>query len=228
MVSRSEELRQHAIPRTLKLTESPFDPMVRAVFPRMAVHVPRVVTPNVVTVAGVVATILAGTAVACAGLARHLLLVAAGLVFVNWVADTLDGVLARERRQTSRLGDFLDHVFDAVSVAALTVGPAFSGLVSPTLSLLLGVMILLCFAVTYKGEQATGVYELLKFGPTEVRFVVAGTFVAAFFFPGDLVTVAGHGLQVIDLASLTGITWSALYLAVLFSRYARRLQQLDR
>jgi len=213
---------------TEKVTKSPFDPLVQALFPRLARRVPRWVSPNAITVAGLVATVGAGSALALAGGARWLLFVAAGLVLVNWAADTLDGIVARQRKQTSRLGDFLDHAFDAMAVAALTIGPALSGLVHPALALLHGVLTLVCFALTYKGEQATDDYELLAFGPTEVRFALTVVFVAAYFLPGSVVAIAGYPLQVLDLSALVGSLWAVVYGTIVFARYARRLRRLDR
>ena len=227
MVGISEDVPRGARAESTKITASPFDPFVRSVFPRLADRVPPWVSPNAITVAGVLAAVAAGVAVALAGRAPALLLLGALLVLVNWVADTLDGIVARRRGQSSRLGDFLDHAFDAVTVAALTVGPAFSGLVHPTLSLLQGVLILLGFAFTYKGEQATGVYELLALGPTEIRFALVAAFVTAYLVPGTVVTALGHDLAVLDLAAAGGCLWAVVYGLVLFRRYVRRLEALD-
>ncbi len=227
MVARSHIETQARIPPTQKITASPFDPLVKALFPKLAAITPRFITPNMITVIGLLSTIAIGAALILTSHVPALLLVGAALILVNWVADTLDGVVARQRNQCSRLGDFYDHVFDAFSVAAINVGLAFSPLAHVELPLILATVFLLNFAITYKGEQATGVYELLTFGPTEVRFAVFGFFVAAYLMPGPIVTVFGVGLQVLDLASLVGIFWSLVYILVLFRRYVGRLREAE-
>jgi phosphatidylglycerophosphate synthase len=226
MVARSETDTGATLPKTRKVTGSPFDPLVRAVFPRLAARTPRFVTPNMVTVSGLVATLAAGLAVGLSRLVPELLFVAAALVFVNWITDTLDGVLARQRGQCSRLGDYFDHIFDAVTCAALIVGTAFSGLADPAPVLLLGVLFLLCFAITYKGEHVTGVYELLTFGPTEVRFALIGVYVGAYFVHGPVVTVAGWAMTWVDVAASLSCAWALGYALILAVRYGRKAAAL--
>jgi phosphatidylglycerophosphate synthase len=180
-----------------------------------------------VTVGGLLSTVGIAICFLLTVYAREFLFLAAALIIVNWGADTLDGVLARQRNQSSRLGDYYDHVFDAFSVAIINIGLAFSTLVHPVTPLLLGVVFLLNFAITYKGEQVTGVYELLTFGPTEVRFALFGFFIAAYFVPGPVVSVFGVGLQMLDITCLIGSFWSVIYIVILFNKYARRLREAD-
>ena len=209
---------------TRKITGSPFDPLVKALFPRIAALVPLAVTPNMITKLGLAATFGTALSVVLARFVPSLLLVGSALVLVNWVADTLDGEVARQRGQCSRLGDFYDHIFDAFMCAAINIGLAFSGLCQPVLPLLLGVVFLLNFAITYKGEQATGVYELLTFGPTEVRLGIIFFFTTTYFFHGVVLDIWGLGLTVLDLGFVFGIVWSLAYIAVLFRRYEKRLR----
>lgn len=206
---------------TKKITRSPFDPLVQWLFPKLASRTPSSITPNMVTVAGLVASLMGGLAVAFARFSPELLFLAAALVLVNWITDTLDGVLARQRDQCSKLGDFYDHIFDAFTMTAFILGYAFSGLCHPVLPLLLGLVFLLCFVVTYKGEQVTGVYELLTLGPTEVRFMLALVYVAAYYLRQPLLQLASHQLRLLDLVSLVATVWAALYLFVLIGRYRR-------
>lgn len=212
---------------TKKITGSPFDPLVKALFPKLAAITPRWVTPNMITKLGLASSFATGIAVAFARYAPELLFLGSAFVILNWVTDTLDGVLARQRDQCSRIGDFYDHVFDAFMVANINIGLAFSGLCHPVLPLALGVVFLLNFAITYKGEQVTGVYELLTFGPTEVRFGIVFFLTTAYLFPGAVFTWQGQDLQVIDLGLVFGIIWSIIYILVLFRRYTVRIRQIE-
>ncbi len=227
-VTRNETRAQADLPKARKITGSPFDPLVKALFPHIATRTPRFVTPNMITLSGLVATLLAGLAMVFSKIFPELLFLAAGLVFLNWVTDTLDGVLARQRNQCSQLGDFFDHIFDAITCAAIIIGSAFSGLAHPTPVLLLGVLSLLSFAITYKGEQVTGIYEVLTFGPTEVRFVLIGVLIAAYFFRGPLVSLLGWEMTWLDIVASLSCVWAFLYAFILAIRYGRQVAALDR
>lgn len=91
-----------------------FEPLVRVL--------PRALTPNQITVAGQLA---AGGGLALALFGRPagpgtLVLLSAALLFYA-LADCVDGLFARHTRQTSRLGEFLDHWLDALSVPAVVL-----------------------------------------------------------------------------------------------------------
>lgn len=221
MVARTHSETQGRLPPTKRITASPFDPLVKALFPKLAARTPRFVTPNMITISGVVASMVGGTALVLSRWWPGLLLLAAALVLFNWVADTLDGVLARQRDQCTRLGDFLDHVFDAVTVTAFILGSAFSGYSHPEIPLVLGMVFLLCFAITYKGEQVTGIYELLALGPTEVRFALIATYLATYFLREPLVTLGGMDLRILDLVAAFSTLWALIYAIILLRRYGR-------
>lgn len=228
MVARTHADPPTNIPPVKRVTGSPFDPLVKAVFPKIAARTPACITPNMVTVSGVVATILGGVALGFSQVAPWLLFVAAGLLLYNWVTDTLDGILARQRGQCSRLGDYLDHIFDAVTMAAITIGIQYSGLCHGTIPLLVGVFFILGFVITYKGEQVTGVYELLTLGPTEIRFALVAFFIGCYFLTAPLVAVFGVGLRLMDFAAIIGVIWSVAYDVVLIRKYYRLITAMEK
>ena len=52
---------------------------------------------------------------------------------LNWFGDSLDGTLARVRRQERpRFGFYVDHVIDIAGVSLLLVGIALSGSIGNT------------------------------------------------------------------------------------------------
>jgi phosphatidylglycerophosphate synthase len=98
---------------------------------------PRRLTPNQITVAGQLAA-LTGFLVVATGQpvgAAALLVLAATIVFYT-LADCVDGLFARHTRQTSRLGELLDHWLDAVSVplGVLSFGLALPAAPGPVLA----------------------------------------------------------------------------------------------
>lgn len=211
-----------------RFTGSPFDPLVRSVFPKLADSIPNSVSPNAVTFCGLLAAVLGSGALFLSRIEPAFYFAAAGSMVVNWIADTLDGVLARQRGKCTKLGDFLDHVFDAFTAVVIAVGIAGTGMANPVIIMLAGLIFLLCFAVTYKGEQVTGVYELLALGPTEVRLVLMGLFIAGYFIREPIVTVMGVGVWLFDIAGLIGIVWASVYALILTFRYGRRISDAER
>jgi phosphatidylglycerophosphate synthase len=100
---------------TKYLKEPVFVPLVKAL--------PRRITPNQVTVFGhaivwvTVGLVLTRTA------PPELLIAAMGLAFLGYaLADCIDGMFARHTGRTSRLGELLDHGFDAISLPLVSLG----------------------------------------------------------------------------------------------------------
>ncbi len=61
-----------------------------------------------------------------------LLWVAAALLVVHWLGDSLDGTLARVRRaERPRYGYYLDHLVDAVATALVGLGLGLSAAHAP-------------------------------------------------------------------------------------------------
>ncbi len=122
---------------------------------------------------------------------------AAGVIVclvLNWFGDSLDGTLARVRRQERpRYGYYVDHVIDVIGIACLSAGLAASTLMSalPALSFLAAY--LLVSAESYLATHATGVFRIsyLGVGPTELRILLAVGLLKAAADPD--VTIGGLG-----------------------------------
>jgi CDP-diacylglycerol--glycerol-3-phosphate 3-phosphatidyltransferase len=76
------------------------------------------ITPNQVTIAAAVMSIGAGAWIAWAP-RGHTLLLLPVVLLVRMALNALDGMLAREHNQTTRVGNFLNEFGDVVSDAAL-------------------------------------------------------------------------------------------------------------
>lgn len=90
------------------------------------------VTPNVLTLLGVIASLAAAWCYVNWWVNRLLLPAAGGLVLLSGLFDALDGVLARATGKASELGGFLDSVSDRYSDAIVLSSIVFSGLCSPS------------------------------------------------------------------------------------------------
>ena len=85
-------------------------------------------TPNMISVAGIVLSVLAAVAYAMGLDQPLLLLVAVFLLLASGFFDTLDGVLARNFQQTTVFGGFFDSLLDRYADAIVYSGIIIGGL----------------------------------------------------------------------------------------------------
>lgn len=110
------------------------------------------ITPNFVTAVSLVFAIVAAIFFALAGPGTELyLFLGAAAVAVNAILDGLDGRLARLTNTSSKRGDYLDHVVDRYSDAAIILGLALSPLGDEMWGLL---ALAGTFLTSYMGTQA--------------------------------------------------------------------------
>ena len=94
----------------------------------MAERAPGWVSSDGLTVLGLGAQIGAGICYALARYDRRALLLVIVCVVLNWLGDSLDGTLARVRRQQRpRYGFYVDHMVDVFGSVALMCGLGCSG-----------------------------------------------------------------------------------------------------
>ena len=155
---------------------------------------------------------------------RALIFVLAGLV-LNWFGDSLDGTLARVRKQQRpRYGYYVDHVLDLVGTLFLLGGLAASEFMSPVIGLGLLIAYLMVSAEIYLATHVLGVFRLsfLKVGPTELRLLLAAGTMFLLYKP-----VVGLGelgaFNLFDVGGLVGILGLALTFTVSALRHTRRL-----
>jgi CDP-diacylglycerol--glycerol-3-phosphate 3-phosphatidyltransferase len=99
--------------------------------PAVAWLAQRGVTANSVTVAAAAGSVLVGVTMALQSDTRAVFLLLPVWSFIRMALNAVDGMLAREFHQQSRLGAYLNELADVVSDAALTLPlgllPAFGG-----------------------------------------------------------------------------------------------------
>jgi|SRR5581483_2169417 len=202
-------------------------PMARlgyAVARRIEPRLPRWVTPNQITVVGCGGMSIAGLAFYLAGIHPFWFLVAELGVIVHWLADHLDGHLARTRGLTSDRGLFLDMYLDMVSVICL-----FYGIASASYSTFQIFMTYLIVALLRGLVLAHWVHfkqrEVLPlFGLADAP-VLAGICAAlTWYHPGAVLIVGGLGLGWFDLAA---IPLATLLLGDVVTQFFALVQALD-
>jgi archaetidylinositol phosphate synthase len=165
----------------------------------MAEHAPRWVTSDGLTLLGFGAQIGAGACYALARYERRALLGGIACLALNWLGDSLDGTLARVRRQERpRYGFYVDHMADILGAAAMMTGLGWSGLAHWATAMAMLVAFLLLSAESYLATYTLGRFELSQgwFGPTEIRILLVVGNVALLRSP--YATVLGHRLLLFD------------------------------
>jgi len=99
----------------------------RLVWDRLVVALPRSLRPNTITLFGESCALLSAVATWGAVRGHRALYVASGVLLLAYMtADNVDGQHARRTRQTSALGEFLDHGLDGLASCAVLLCSAFA------------------------------------------------------------------------------------------------------
>ena len=192
----------------------------------LARRMPGWVTSDQLTGLGLAAQIGAGATYALAGRHRHALFATILCLILNWFGDSLDGTLARVRRQLRpRFGFYVDHMVDLLGALAMMSGLGASGLVHWPIATAMLVAFLLLAAESYLATYTLARFHLSHglFGPTEIRLLLIAGNVALLRNP--YCTVFHHRLLLFDLG---GAIASACMFATALFVTARHTAQLYR
>ena len=193
----------------------------------MAERAPRWVTSDRLTALGLTAQIGAGLSYAWSRYERRALLAAIVCIALNWLGDSLDGTLARVRRQQRpRYGFYVDHVLDIFGSAALMCGLGCSGVLHWQTAMAMLVAFLLLSGESYLATYTLSRFELSQgiFGPTEVRILLIAGNLALLRSP--YATVFGHRLLLFDVGgAITAAGMLAMAVAVTVRHTAELYRQ---
>jgi len=182
----------------------------------MAERAPSWVTSDQLTLLGLSAQVGAGIGYALARWDRRALLMTVVCIVLNWLGDSLDGTLARVRKQQRpRYGFYVDHIVDIFGAAALLGGLSVSGLAHFQVATAMLVGFLLLAGESYLATYSLGRFELSQgwFGPTELRILlIAGTL---WVMRQPWATIYGHRWLLFDIGgSIASAGMLAMALAV--------------
>jgi sn-1,2-diacylglycerol ethanolamine- and cholinephosphotranferases len=197
-------------------------PLERPTLAFFARHMPKWVNSDMLTVLGLLGSVLAGVAYAMVGLGTvkgNPWLFVASLGFViNWFGDSLDGTLARYRNMSRpNYGYYTDHAIDGLTSILVFGGIGLSGIARFDVSLIALCGWLLLMMQVFLKTHATGVFEMtsIKIGPTEMRLaiIVLNTVVYFVGAGGSLfdVTIASQVIPV-NLGTLVLGVFAILFL----------------
>lgn len=203
-------------------------PLERRCLLWLAERMPARVNSDHLTLLALASLIGAGLSYALAPVTRVTLALVVVCLALNWFGDSLDGTLARVRRQPRpRYGFYVDHVVDAIGTAALLGGLALSGYMAPTMALvLLAAYFMVCVEV-FLAAHTVGTFTMSYFrvGPTELRILLAGGTIALYWDPAP--SIFGHAIRLFDLGGAIGAAGLVATFLLSAARHTRLLYQAE-
>lgn len=169
----------------------------------LATHMPAGINSDHLTLLGFTSMFLAGASYALSRWTLIGLPLATLFLAINWLGDSLDGTLARFRnRQRPRYGFYVDHIIDSFGAIFLMSGLAISGFVGWKIAMAMLVAFLLLSIETYLATYTLGFFQLsfAKFGPTELRILLAFGNTVLWFRPNA--AVPGLGIGIFDFGGI--------------------------
>jgi len=193
----------------------------------MARRAPRWVSSDQLTLLGLGSQIGAGVCYALSRYDRRALLLVIVCLALNWLGDSLDGTLARVRRQERpRYGFYVDHMVDMLGAVALMCGLGASGLLHWPVAIAMLIAFLLLAGESYLATYTLSRFELSQgiFGPTEIRILLVMGNLAALRSPWS--TVFGHRVLLFDLGgAIAAVGMAAMAIAVTVRHTAQLFRQ---
>jgi len=169
------------------------------------------------TILGFAAQCLAGICYALAPWNRYVLLLGVVFLALNWLGDSLDGTLARVRNcQRPRYGFYVDHIVDTFAASFLMGGLALSGYIHPAIAFGMLIAFLMLSIEAYLATYTLGQFQLSywKFGPTEIRLLLAAGNLALLRWPTAKIKILGTQWRLLDVGGVIGIGGMTLMLIV--------------
>lgn len=214
-----------------RVTGSLLGAVERRLLVRLARSMPSRITPDNLTVFGLIGAAVAGAAYCLCSWNNHFLWLASAGLIVNWFGDSLDGTLARVRRKERvRYGFVVDHSADLAAETFVGLGIGISPFVHFDVACI-GLIVYLAFSVfAFVKTVVSGELQISYsgIGPTEVRcaLVLANT-VLIWHHPQAVFTL-WEPMSMIDLTILAVAAAGTVILAVAVLHEIRRLAVDDR
>lgn len=170
----------------------------------MAERAPKWLTSDQLTLLGLTAQVGAGVCYALSRYNRYALILVIVCLVLNWFGDSMDGTLARVRRQQRpRYGFYVDHMVDIFGSVALMCGLGWSGFLHWQTAIAMLVAFLLLSSESYLATYTLSCFQLSQgiFGPTEIRILLIIGNLALLRSP--FATVLGHRMLLFDVGGTT-------------------------
>jgi archaetidylinositol phosphate synthase len=195
----------------------------------LAARIPSWINSDHLTLLGLAAMCLASASYVAARHNRVGLLLATLCLALNWFGDSLDGTLARFRNhQRPRYGFYVDHIMDSIGALLLMGGLAASGYLNERIAIGMLIAFLLLSIETYLATYTIGTFRMSfwKFGPTEIRLLLALGNITLWFRPEAKVPIVGYRL--FDFGGIVAIAGMSAMLAIAVARNTTKLYRQEK
>ena len=218
--------------RIIRTITGPFE---QRVLPVLARALPDWVTPDMLTVLGMIASVVIGLLYGFSGPFPEGLWLINLLLIVHWYADSLDGTLARVRKiERPRYGFFLDHAADSLAALCICLGLGLSPhmRLGVALCLLLGYYLMMIQVLLRAYTLREFKISYGRFGPTELRILLILVNIGLWIelrllVKQTLFTIRGVGFPIFDVIGIVAaIALVSVFLGT-FLRSLRRLAELE-
>jgi archaetidylinositol phosphate synthase len=193
----------------------------------MAERAPRWLTSDQLTVLGLSAQTGAGISYALSRYNRFALLLVIVCLVLNWLGDSMDGTLARVRRQQRpRYGFYVDHMVDIFGAVALMCGLGYSGYLHWGTAIAMLIAFLLLSGESYLATYTLSRFQLSQgiFGPTEIRILLIAGNLALLRSP--YATLFGYRMLLFDLGgTIAAVCMFAMAVTVTIRHTAQLYRQ---
>ncbi len=213
----------------LRIQESFTASIEKRVLVWMAQRMPRWINSDHLTFLGLSSMFFAGASYAWAHGHRAGFWLAIFFLMLNWFGDSLDGTLARVRNcQRPRYGFYVDHIVDAFGAAFLMIGLACSGCLHWSVSIGMLIVFLIFSIEVHLATYTLGKFQLSywKFGPTEIRILLAIGSVRLFLDPWA--HIAGRQYLIFDIGGVVAIFGMSAMVLVSTIRHTLQLYREER
>ena len=181
-------------------------PLERPALQWFCKHMPARMTPDILTVIGIIGGIVMAIAYWLCNVNKNFLWIVDLGLLINWFGDSLDGSLARYRKvERFKYGYFVDHTVDITTQTIVLLGLGISPFVQFSYALLALVGYLLLGILTYIDTAVSGVYKISygKIGPTEVRVFLVGLNAIFYFASNPLIHLGRVSIFAFDAIVLS-------------------------
>jgi archaetidylinositol phosphate synthase len=193
----------------------------------MAQRAPAWLTSDQLTLLGLGAQIGAGVFYAVSRFNRYALLLVIVCLALNWFGDSMDGTLARVRRQQRpRYGFYVDHMVDIFGSVALMCGLGYSGFLHWQTAIAMLIAFLLLSSESYLATYTLSCFQLSQgiFGPTEIRILLVIGNLA--LLHSSYSTLFGHRMLLFDLGGgIAAVCMFAMALIITLRHTAQLYRQ---
>lgn len=211
----------------------------KLIWNRIIPRIPDAITPNSLTIVGQICAVLSAIATWLAVSGTPIFYLVSGLLLMAYLTfDNIDGAHARRTKQTSVLGEFLDHGLDGLASTAILIVTGLVLTLDQTWLVLLCTLGAFGFVALFWEQFRTGLLVIPRFSSTEgvtvlfvyqlVRFfagspdwlafsldtITAGTVLVFVVLAG----YAGAAIPSVQRAAKTGVAgWELIPLLALMS-----------